>query len=131
MLDKTAYTAPLKMAPVRTLSGNSISKAKSWTARQRARFAAEWLAGVVQVEPTLKMAAEIFGASIPYVNEALADLKAYAEYVGNGCLINGNGTATPVSAIDAAWLSMDTDEREAFARRHLISLWDAIEVVTS
>jgi hypothetical protein len=85
---------------------------------------------VIKVEPTIKQAAETFRVSVSYVIEAIADLKADAKYVANGRLINGNGTAAPISGIDAAWLDMDEGEREAFVLRHLTTVWDAVETAT-
>jgi hypothetical protein len=131
MLDKTTYTTMPTTAPLRVVSGQTISKTrKAWGARNRAQFAAEWLIGLIEVKPTLKMAAAVFSVSIPYVNAALEDLKAEAEYIGNGHLTNGNGFAAPVSDIDAAWLNMDENERKAFVLRHLGTVWDAVEAAT-
>jgi hypothetical protein len=131
MLNGNTHTLPPAVPQFGTIRGATIAKKTKWTARERARFAAEWLAGVVQVEPTLKMAAAIFNVSIPYVNEAIADVKADAEYLARGHLTNhGNGTATPISGLDAMWLSMDEDERKLFVLRHLTSVWDAVEAAS-
>jgi hypothetical protein len=131
MLNGTVYTPPPAMSQIcGTISGQTISKTKKWTPRERAHFAAEWRLGLLSVTPTVGQAAALFGASVPYTMAAIEDLKADAEYVGNGRLINGSGSAAPVSGIDAAWLEMDEDERKAFVLRHLTTVWDAVESAT-
>jgi hypothetical protein len=112
MLDKTNFTASPAMTPVRVISGNSISKMKSWDARERARFAAKWRLGGILVTPTTKLAAAVFGVSVPYVMEAIADLKTAAAKNGNG---NGSNGADAQLSLDDLWTHMDPDEQAMFA----------------
>jgi hypothetical protein len=124
MLDRTAYTTPPETTPVRVLSGNSISKTTSWTARQRAALAARWTLGLIEVKPTIKAAAETFHVSVPYVMEAIADLKADGEHLTKR---NGNGVQL---SLDDIWTHMDADEQAMFAHRNLSTVWAAVENVT-
>lgn len=129
MLDKINYTTTPAMMPVRVLSGNSISKTKKWGARKRARLAAQWRLGLIEVTPTIKAAAETFGVSVPYTAEAIADLKADGEHLTtNG---NSNGQLPFIPDINDLWSHMDDDEREMFAREHLDSIWDAFDRITA
>lgn len=139
MLDKTTYTTTPAPTPHRVLSGNSISKTKTWTARDRAALAARWVFGLIEVSPTIKAAAGTFGVSVPYVQEAIADLKD----VGHLPKRNGNGHGNDYAVVhdyaklpfipDASdlWSHMTDGEREAFVRGHLLSVWDAVERVTA
>jgi hypothetical protein len=137
MLNRTAYTPVPETMPVRVISGHTVSKTKKPGARDRARLAAMWKFGMVEVTPTTRQAAEIFGASIPYVNSAIADLKADG-YLGNGHATNGNGgNGAAASALDDVqlslddlWTHLDEDEQAMFARRNLDSVWTAVEAVT-
>ena len=79
--------------------------------------------------PTTKKAAETFGVSVPYVMEAIADLKADGEHLTtNG---NSNGQLPFIPDINDLWSHMDDDEREMFAREHLDSIWDAFDRITA
>jgi hypothetical protein len=57
--------------PIKTVSGQFIARAKvHYAPRRRAEDAARWLRGELTIKPTLKLAAETFGVSIPLVVEA-------------------------------------------------------------
>ena len=95
--------------------------------------------GLIEVSPTIKAAAGTFGVSVPYVQEAIADLKD----VGHLPKRNGNGHGNDYAVVhdyaklpfipDASdlWSHMTDGEREAFVRGHLLSVWDAVERVTA
>jgi hypothetical protein len=55
----------------KTIPGQYIAKASvSYSARQRARDAVLWHAGEAKVQPTWKMAADVFGVSVARVAKA-------------------------------------------------------------
>lgn len=64
---------------------------------ERARDAARWIRGELQVEPTLKLAAETFGVSVPLVAQAREQLERRASGKHHG---NGGTTTLSDSAID-------------------------------
>jgi len=78
MLDKTTYTPGSPAPSTPTISGQTIAKTKSWDPRERAHRAARWKLGLAQVEPTVKLAATVFGVSVPLVNEAIKELEPVA-----------------------------------------------------
>jgi hypothetical protein len=55
------------------VTGQSISKAR-WDAQQRAHLAAQWLAGLIAVSPSVKMASETFDVSAPLIRRARAKI---------------------------------------------------------
>jgi hypothetical protein len=115
MLDKTHYPAPA-VPSISTISGQTIAKS-DWEPRVRADLAARWKLGLIEVEPTTKLAATVFGVSVPLVNEAIEDLEAHG--------------VTAIPSIDSTWASMSDGERDAFVDRHMLSIWDSIERVTA
>ena len=88
MLDRPTLDIPLfkpvpvKPAPVilrpptraRAIHARSVSASQSWGARKRAHLAARWVRGLVTVTPTVKLAADVFGANLSYVHEELRSL---------------------------------------------------------
>src|SRR4051794_39256550 len=68
----TAGSSNGQMPPaIKAVSGLFIAKATtSYPKRQRADDAARWLRGELQIKPTIKVAAETFGVSVPLVTEA-------------------------------------------------------------
>jgi hypothetical protein len=136
LLNRTSHTTVPEKVPVNTISGHSVSATKRLGARDRARLAAMWRYGMVKVTPTIRQAAEIFGASIPYVNLAIADLKtAISNGNGHG---NGGRNCAVASALDDVqlslddlWTHLDEEEQAIFVRRNLDSVWIAVEAVTS
>jgi hypothetical protein len=167
MLNPPTYTpAPARQQrPV--ITGQSVSKTRRWNAKTRARLAALWRLGHIDLVPTAKMASEAFGVSLPYVLAAITDLKVElernAKFNGNGHGANGHGAngrganghgANGRGAngrgtngrdghndgpheddvqllLDDAWLGSGETERAAFARRHLDSIWTALESATT
>jgi hypothetical protein len=122
MLQTTALSTPapaaFQPAPVRTISGQSIAKSE-WGKHNRAYLAARWKLGTVRVEPTIKLAAEVFGVSEQLVTRAVARQRG-----GNGAV------ATPPGSIDSWWAALSESDRDDFVRKHLLALWDSIERVT-
>src|SRR6476620_7250596 len=56
---------------VKLVTGQRIAKATvGYPPRRRAEDAASWIAGEIQIIPTVKLAAEVFGVSLPPVAEA-------------------------------------------------------------
>ena len=100
---------------VRIISGQATAKSK-WEPRERAGYAARWKLGEVQVDPTLRLAATVFDVSIPLIVEAIDDLKAAAP-------------TTPT--INSIWATLSGAERDAFVRRRLLEVWDAVDRTTA
>ena len=80
---KPVRPVPVKTAPpvilrppvrVRAIHAWTISASKSWGARKRAHLAARWARGLISVTPTVKLAADVFGANLAYVQEELRSL---------------------------------------------------------
>lgn len=127
MLQKLEYTAPPATPQTRVVTGQWIAKAKL-NKRERAKLAAQWLHGMIEVKPTVAMAVTAFKVSQPYISEAVNDLKA-ATKNGNGS--NGAGANDGIQlSLDDLWTSMDADAQAMFAHRNLSSVWAAIENVT-
>ena len=117
----TPAPAVFQPAPVRTITGQSIAKS-DWGPRNRAHLAAQWKLGTVIVEPTIKLAAAVFGVSEQLVTRAVAQ---------QGDVLRKNGVAaTPLCSIDSWWAGMSESDRDDFVRKHLLPLWDSIERVT-
>jgi len=77
----------------KTITGQYLAKATvNYPARRRAEDAARWLRGQVTIKPTVKLAAETFGVSVPLVAEA-RDLLEQQERAKR----HGNGGATTLS----------------------------------
>lgn len=72
-----------------SITGQSIAKARKWNARTRAFWAAGWVLGLTSIKPTTKLAAEVFRVSVPYVNDAIAELGTDADYER---WLNGQGS---------------------------------------
>ena len=66
---------PVMLRPptrVRTIHARSISASKaSWGAYERAHYAARWVRGLIAVQPTIKLAADVFGANLSYTHQEL------------------------------------------------------------
>jgi hypothetical protein len=100
------------------LTGQSIAKgARYRTPRQRAQIAANWVRGGVYVQPTVTLAATVFGVSAKLVAEEVAKLQAT--------------TGTMPTAIEALWDSLNDTERHHFARARLGFVWKALESATA
>jgi len=89
---------------VKTVAGQYIAKATvNYPPRRRAEDAARWLRGQVAIKPTIKLAAETFGVSVPLVAQAREQLKynEWLEQQERG-KHRGNGGVTTLSddAID-------------------------------
>jgi hypothetical protein len=158
---KNAIVTPKPMATLpRVVSGRSIAQTTRWDARGRARGAAMWLAGLISVTPTAKLAAQTFGVSMPLVVAAVADLEAELNgaksnsrgHIGNGNdghlnggnggyhYANGSTSEEPVDDdddelplagdVDDLWDLMEPADRAAFVARNLPAVWKAVEAVT-
>jgi hypothetical protein len=83
-------------------------------------LAAKWLAGLVEIKPTTKLAAEVFDVSIPLIMRELAKVEAAPK---NGA-INSTTNATTISLSD--------EERAAVARTlGETELWHLLELATA
>lgn len=117
MLDRTTNYSAVPVAPsTRTIHGQAIAKS-AWGPHMRADLAPKWKLGLVQVDPTVKLAATVFAVSVPLVDQAIADLKVHGV------------TATP--PIDSIWSDLTDGERDAFVRRHLLQVWVVVNRVTA
>jgi hypothetical protein len=132
MLQKTEYTAKAV-----TLQSLAIERKG---ARTRARLAAKWLVGRIEVKRTVALAAVIFDVSQPYINEALggrlkdvqlARLKNGHNGNGNGAVVHDTKLLPFVPNIADVWSHLTDEERDEFVLAHLDSVWAALERVTA
>jgi hypothetical protein len=86
------FQPPASSVSVRTISGQSIARKKRWDPRERARLAAQWVAGTLNVEPSVKLAAEVFHVSEQLVRQAIAEVQ---RAVDNGAVLNGTPVIPP------------------------------------
>jgi hypothetical protein len=114
-----AFQSPASV--VRTITGQSIAKSE-WGPRKRAHHAAQWKLGTVKVEPSIKLAAEVFRCSEQLVRKAVA-------YQQEDAWLDDEMT-TPLDP-NSWWTGLNSADRDNFVRAHLLSIWDAIERVTS
>ena len=103
-----------------TIGGQAIAKSQL-APRLRAYYAARWKLGVLDVEPTTKLAASAFRVSGPLVDAAIADLEpAVAERKNDA----------PVAMITELWAHLTETERDLFVRSNLLPVWDSVDRVT-
>jgi hypothetical protein len=108
------------------VTGQAIAKSH-WAPWRRARLAAGWKLDLVRVEPTTKLASQVFNVSVPLVNAAIKELEPA---VTNG-RSKANGTpATTVELLEHHWQQSSDAERYAFVRGRLAELWDRIDRLT-
>lgn len=100
----------------RTMTGQSLAKRHDLNPRKRAREAALWILGDLDLKPTLKAASLVFSVSIALIMEERDYLLA---------------TTEPEPRIDHIWAAMSVSEREAFVRNHLPDLWSHFDRVTA
>jgi hypothetical protein len=112
-------------SPVPTVSGQSIAKAH-WGPRKRAYFAAQWKAGMLNVEPTTALAALVFGVCVQLVRQATNELQLlYSAAAQNGV------PATPPNPIESDWwVGLSEPARDDFVRAHFNSVWASVERLT-
>jgi hypothetical protein len=98
------------------ITGQAIAKCH-WSARKRARLAAKWLAGLVVIEPTTKLAAKVFDVSPQLIKQELAWIDALPQDAATNSLPNGTT------------VTLDDDEKSAVA--HALGeeqLWECLEI---
>jgi hypothetical protein len=99
-----------------TISAQNVAKATRG-ARERGYLSAGWVRGEVSlIEPTIALAARVFGVSIPTVRDALDELK---------------DVPIAVPSFDDVWLAKTSTERDAFVRKHAEELWMRFDRVTA
>jgi len=86
-------------APIpKAVSGQYLAKATvNYPPRRRAEDAVRWLRGQVTIKPTVKLAAQTFGVSVPLVAQARERLERRERAKHHG---NGGATTLSDSAID-------------------------------
>jgi hypothetical protein len=82
------------------VTGQAIAKSH-WSPRKRARYAAKWRSGLIDVKPTTKLAAEVFGVSIPLVLEEIAKVNG-AKLATSESLAEQFSRATPAEWLECA-----------------------------
>jgi hypothetical protein len=97
-----------------TITGQTISKTSTWSPRYRARLAAEWRLGALRIDPTTKLAAAVFGVSVPLVTDAIKELEAAAKLKAAAAATNGS----KVSDATIKWIVQDAGVER---------VWSAIE----
>jgi hypothetical protein len=125
-MSPTAFQSPASV--VRVLTGQTIAKTPRRTPHERARLAAEWKVGTLKIEPTVKLASEVFGVSEQLVRQAIAEVQHCA--VQNGAVLNGTPVMPPNPIESAWWIGLSESERDAFVAAHLDSIWRSFERLT-
>jgi hypothetical protein len=116
MLDRTPNITLEPSLQPRTLTGQSLAK-KHRSVRERARIGALWVTGGLYLKPTTKLAAAACQCSAQLVAEEITKIETAGK--------------APVSLIDTVFGALSLAEQETFVRRHLDSLWRALERVTA
>jgi hypothetical protein len=101
------------------LTGQSLAK-KRRGPRARARLAAKWVLGWLTLEPTIRLAARMFGVSEPLVRAAVAEFVA-----------NAGPDPAPAADLARIWTLATAEERATFVRANLLQVWDTLEAVTA
>jgi hypothetical protein len=115
------YTHPIPAprAVIKAITGQFLARATvNYPAHHRARDAARWLRGELTIKPTVKLAAETFGVSVPLVAEARDDLARDEQRKRFG----GNGNSITTLSDDA----IERIVREVGVDR----IWCAVEKLT-
>jgi hypothetical protein len=92
------------------VTGQSIAKS-DWAPRHRAHLAAKWRTGRIKVDPTVKLAASVFGVSVPLVMAAIADLESAATLEAAASVTNGSR----VSDSTLEWMVRDAGTERVWA----------------
>jgi hypothetical protein len=98
-----------------TVTGWSIAKAER-TPCERAELAARWLLKSLTVEPTVTLAARVFGVSLPLVRQEVRYLEA-------------NTVKAP--PIEHVWAVMTEAERDSFVGVNITDIWTRIDRLTA
>jgi hypothetical protein len=117
----TARPSNGQMAPatktVKSITAQHIAKATvNYPSRQRAEDAVRWLCGQLTIKPTVKLAAETFGVSVPLVAEA----RKRFEQRERAKRFNGGTTTLSDSAIEGIVREVGVDR-----------IWRAVDKLTS
>jgi hypothetical protein len=107
--------------PPRVLLSTSIIRAVSiahsnWSTDKRARLAADWITGKVLIDPTVKLAAEVFEVSRPLIVTNLEQRTAQPQSRALGLLAYG-------------WQASSPQERARFCAFFEHTVWRALERV--
>jgi hypothetical protein len=105
--------------PIGVITGQSIAKRKKWSKREQAHSAALWRLSHINVVPTTKLAAEVFGVSVPLVNDVLGILRGHAPKP-KASRSNGNGHDKKMSQAEV----------DAFVLEHQNEVWAAFVRIT-
>jgi hypothetical protein len=84
------------------ITGQSIAKS-AWGPRLRARRAAEWRLGLITVDPTIRLAADVFGVSVPLVVDAIKEIETTTTIKVAATMVNGS----KVSDATIRWVVQD------------------------
>jgi hypothetical protein len=118
MLVRTQHTFEVSRDVV---TGQAIAKSH-WAPWRRARPAAGWKLDLLRVEPTTKLASQVFNVSVPLLNAAIKALEP--------AVTNGHSKANGTPAIDSIWAGMSDDERNRFVLGRLAELYDRFDHLT-
>jgi hypothetical protein len=102
---------------LRRISAQSIAKCH-WQPQEKARRAADWVAGITHVKPTVALASRVYRVSEPLIREALKRQRHHH---------NGNGTSAPTALVrlNQAWARATPVERAEFGRAIGVNVvWD-------
>jgi hypothetical protein len=132
----TPAPATFQPAPVRTITGQSIAKTQ-WSPRARAYLAAGWKVGTVKVEPSIKLAAEVFHVSEQLVRQAVAVVsedawleREDAQVLATPDVLNGTPVMPPNPVESLWWTGLSQAEQDDFVRAHFDSVWSSVDRIT-
>jgi hypothetical protein len=112
-LPKPAVHPRRATVPSSSITGNAITKGRR-NKYERARLAARWHRGDLEIIPTTAMAARTFDTTEYLVKVALTFTPP----------------ASTASVIDRVWARLTPQERDAFVNNHINDLWIRFERVT-
>ena len=117
MLDFASNTTWSTAPSTEVLSGQTVAKKKTWSRRERAERAADWMQGRLHIDhPTARQAATVFGASTSLITVKIR------ERTKRGC-----PALLAPPAVDVLWTAPDPAERAAFVMRNETAIWKVID----
>jgi len=123
MVDIFTVSPAAFQSPASSVDGRSITNAQ-WGPRKRAYLAAQWKAGTLNVKPTVKLAAQVFGVCEALVRQATVEVQRKAE------ALNGVPVMPPNPIESLWWTELSQAEQDDFVRTHFDSVWASVERLT-
>jgi len=119
-VSSAVFQSPTSSVPI--VGGHSIAKAQ-WGPHKRARLAAQWKTGTINVKPTVKLASEVFRVSEQLIRQAIAEVPR--------CAVPNGTPVMPVNQVESIWWTGLTEpQHDEFVRAHFDSIWASVERLT-